>query len=51
MIDNEKMVERLWALEVKYRELQDNYQLLIHQYEQLKEKYEDCTRYRDKPEA
>jgi hypothetical protein len=41
---------RLLELEESYFDLQDKYQLLIHQYEQLKEEHEKhCAGHRNKP--
>jgi len=47
MMDVEQLVMRVMELEGKYLDLQDRYQLLIHQYEQLKEKYADSAGHRD----
>lgn len=41
MIDNyERLVGRLMDLETKFYELQDKYQILINDYEKLKETHE-----------
>lgn len=47
MIDLETLVARVWELEGKYFDLQERYQLLIHQYEQLKEQYADSAGHRN----
>lgn len=51
MIDLETLVARVWELEGKYFDLQERYQLLIHQYEQLKEQYADSAGHRDGQQA
>lgn len=46
MIDNyERLVGRLMDLETKFYELQDKYQILINDYEKLKETHENCSRH------
>ena len=48
MIDSyERLVGRLRDLETKFYELQDKYQILINDYEKLKDTHADCARHRD----
>ena len=47
----DSIVARVLELEESYFDLQDRYQLLIHQYEQLKELYESSSRHRNEPES
>lgn len=51
MIDLETLVARVLELEGKYFDLQERYQLLIHQYEQLKEKHEGSAGHRNRQQA
>jgi hypothetical protein len=47
MITLDQLVGRLMDLETRFYELQDRYQTLINDYEQLKEAHEDSLRHRD----
>jgi predicted nuclease with TOPRIM domain len=48
MLDIENLVARVWELEGKYDELLRNHQSLIHEYEELKAKYEKaCVGHRN----
>jgi predicted nuclease with TOPRIM domain len=48
MLDIEHLVARVWELEGKYDELLRNHQSLIHEYEELKAKYEKaCAGHRN----
>lgn len=49
MIDVETLIHKTMDLETRYYHLQDKYQALIHEYEQLKEKYENRIGHRDEP--
>lgn len=41
MIDLESLIQKTMTLEARYLDLQDRYQHLIHQYEELKSKQQD----------
>jgi len=43
MMDIEALVARVWELESKYDELLRNHQSLIHEYEELKARYEKAS--------
>jgi hypothetical protein len=47
MMTLDQLVGRLMDLETRFYELQDRYQTLINDYEQLKEAHEDSLRHRD----
>jgi predicted nuclease with TOPRIM domain len=48
MLDIEHLIARVWELEGKYDELLRNHQSLIHEYEELKAKYEKaCVGHRN----
>jgi hypothetical protein len=51
MMDVESVVQRLLALETKYLDLQDRYGHLIHEYEILKEKYENLQKVQSRVES
>ncbi len=50
MIDVETLIGRVWELEGKYDQLLRNHQSLIHEFEILKEKYEDLQQMQSRTE-
>ncbi len=51
MIDVETLIGRVWELEGKYDQLLRNHQSLIHEFEILKEKYENLQKVQSRVES